>query len=163
MPGTAILDPDVLIDDLVPEVIDGLRGDLHPEFGVRAYRVFTVKRTWSGSMVGEGSVSEVTNEITPQPKVLVWTGLKFELRTCGLDDMGEIQLREVSLTYTHLELTGKSDAVMLGKNQEFLIKLTEAHGQGNPVRYFQHSRPPFVDRENDMGWVVWLRDAKKAG
>jgi hypothetical protein len=162
MAGSAILDPDVLIDDLVPDVIDGLRSELHPEFGVRAYRVFTVLRTWSGKTTGEGSVAEVETELDPQPRVQRWDGYKFELATCGLDDLGEIKLTEVSLTCTHKDLTGKDDATELGKNQEFLIKLTEAHGQGNPVRFFQHTRPPFVDREKDMGWVLWLRSAKRS-
>ncbi len=164
MAGSAILDPDVLVDGLVPGVIDGLRGILHPEFGVRSYRVFTVKRTWSGKLAGEGNLTTEEIEIEPQPKVQVWRNdkeLKLELAQCGLDELGEIKLTEVSLTYTWEELTGRPpDGDGPGANVEFFIKVTEAHGQLNKERFFQNTKPPFVDRIKDMGWVMWLRVVK---
>lgn len=153
MPGSAVLDPDVLVDSLVTDVIDGLRGDLHPAFGVRAYRVYTVLRQWSGRSVGEGSYQDTETEIDPQPFVARWDGLRFNLEPCGIDELGEIVLTEVSLTYTEAELTGRP----LEQNQQFMIKLTDAHGQQSTEKYFIHTKPPYVDREEDMGWVVWLR------
>lgn len=160
MPGSATLDPDVLVDSLVTDVIDGLRSDLHPAFGVRAYRVYTIRETWSGSRLGEGNRSEVATEITPQPLVEAWDGLRYELARCGLDEMGQVRLREVSLTYTEAELIGPSS---LGKNERWLIRIDEAHGQENTSRYFVHTKPPYVDREKDMGWIVWLRASEVGG
>lgn len=153
MGGTAILDPDVLIDSLVVDVIDGLRGELHPEFGVRAYRVFTVKRTWQGAGVGIGKATDVETELLPQPRVESWDGRKFELAACGLNDNGEIRLTEVSLSYTYPELMGGK----LNANQQWFIKLSEAHGQLQPDNYFIPSKAPFVDREKTLGWIFWLR------
>lgn len=153
MPGSATLDPDVLVDSLVEDVIDGLRGDLHPAFGVRAYRVYTVLRTWSGGQIGMGSSSDVENEIDPQPFVARWDGLRFQLETCGIDEMGEIVLIEVSLTYTEEELAGRP----LAKNEQWFYKLVDAHGQETSEKYFILTKPPYVDREENMGWVVWLR------
>jgi len=160
MGGAAILDPDVLVDGLVEDVIDGLREDLHPAFGVRAYRVFTVERSWSGSMIGQGQATDVVRELRPQPRVLVWDGLRYSMEPCGLDEAGEIKLTEVSITYTQAEIDGGG---ALRPNQEWLIRVSEAHGQAQRDRYYQHTRPPFVDREKDMGWILWLRAVAEAG
>ena len=156
MPGSATLDPDVLIDDLVTDVIDGLRGDLHPQFGIRAYRLFTVQRVFASGRVGQGSFVDTEVEIDPQPVVDQWDGFRYQLANCGLDELGEIRVREVSLSYTYGELTGRP----LAAGTQWLLRLAEAHGQENPSRFFIHNRPPFVDREKDMGWVLWLRKAQ---
>lgn len=157
MPGSAILDPDVLVDSLVTDVIDGLREDLHPQFGVRAYRTFTILRTWSGQIVGEGTASDVVVELRPQPRVAVWNGMEYRLEPCGLDLEGDIKLTEVSLTYTQAELDGGG---ALAANEQWLFRLDEAHGQAQRSKYFIHNKPPFVDREKDMAWVLWLRSVE---
>lgn len=150
MPGSAPLGTN-LVDSLLPTV-DELRG-LNEDFGARAYRVSTVRRTWSGSIAGEGDPADVETEITPVPKVHTWGGFELDLARCGLEELGEIKLTEVSLTYTDAEITGGAIAA----NEEWLIKVATDHGQASPVRYFQHTRPPFVDREKTIGWVLWLR------
>lgn len=154
MPGSATLDDEKLVDSLVP-VIDELRGELHPLFGVRAYRVFTVLQTWSGKSQGIGELSEQVTEILPQPRVQIWDGLRYVLEPCGLDTDGEIVLTEISLTYTFAELAGGD----LPANRRWRIRMADAHGQGNPVRDFILTKPPYVDREKDIGWVMWLRSA----
>lgn len=151
--GAATLSNEVLVDSLVPDVIDGLRESLHPQFGVRAYRMYRVVRTWSGSVAGEGSPTDVGHELRPQPLVKVWDGLRFVQAACGLEQLGDVHLTEVSLTYTFDQLMGKPLAV----NQELFIALGEAHGQGQPVALFTHARPPFVDRVKNMGWDILLR------
>lgn len=149
--GTAVLNPATLVDSLVVDVIDGLRESLHPDFGVRAYRVYRVVRTWSGQKPGQGIATDEARELRPQPRVGVWNGLRMEMASCGVEEMGEITLTEVSLSYTYGQLRPS-----LGMNQQLFYGLTEAHGQGNPRRLFSLSRPPFVDREKNMGWQVWL-------
>jgi hypothetical protein len=158
MAGSATLNPEVLVDGLVP-VIDSLRGELHPAFGVRAYRGFCVKRSWSGRIQGEGTLTDTTTELLPQPRVEVWSGLRYELAAAGLSEMGQIRLSEISLTYTMAELSGGA----LTPTQQFFYRLEDAHGQGSPARYFQETQPPFVDREKDMGWVVFLRSIELPG
>lgn len=151
--GNAVLDADVLVDSLVPDVIDGLRESLHPQFGVRAYRTYRVIRTWTGRTAGDGLFTDDAGELRPQPRVQLWDGLRFVQMTCGINEAGEIRLTEVSLTYTEAQLTGQP----LTANQELFIAVAEGHGQGSATQLFAHTRPPFVDREKTMGWVLFLR------
>lgn len=163
MAGSATLDPTVLLDSLIP-VADKLRADLHSSFGVRAYRVFTVHRTWSGRTLGEGVVTEVVTEIgapgdiVPSPKVHRWDGMRYSLEPCGLDELGQIKLSEWSLTYTEAEVIG--DRAAMGKSEEWLIRLDEGHGQESRSKYFVHTKPPYIDREKDISWVCWLRSVQ---
>jgi len=154
MAGNATLGTN-LIDQLLP-MIDSLRGTLHPMFGVRAFRVYTVLRTWAGQMVGDGDFTDVVTELTPQPRIEQWDGYKWVLMPSGVHEDGLIRMTEVSLTYTHAELTGALDAGQ--RNQQFFFRLVDAYGQANEDRILRHSRPPFVDREKTMGWICWLMD-----
>lgn len=151
--GHAVLNQDVLVDSLVTDVIDGLREDLHPIFGVRAYRAYRVIRTWTGRRIGDGAFTDDAGELRPQPRVKLWDGLRFVQATCGIRELGEIRLTEVSLTYTQADLTGQP----LTKMQESFIALGEANGQASTTELFAHTAPPFIDRERDMGWVLSLR------
>ena len=157
MAGSAILGSN-LVDELIPDVVDGLRDVLHPEFGVRQFRVWTVLREWTTGEVGEGEYIDTETEIEPQPLVESWlervSGLNYSLEPCGLDEAGLVRLREVSLTYTHAELVG--DDIGPHNGTEWFIKITDAHGQAIPDAYFTIKRPPFPDREKDIGWVVEL-------
>lgn len=161
MGGHADLDPEnVLIDGLVADVIDGLRGDLHPQFGVRPYRVFTIRREWAGEAVGEGEVyQDRETELVPAPRVMNLG--RYEQERGGINERGETVVKEVSLTYAFGELTG--DGMGLAANEQWLIRIDDGAGQGNPSRYYTHNRPPFVDREEDMGWVLYLRAVDPPG
>lgn len=151
--GDATLDPSVLVDSLVPDVIDGLREDLHPAFGVRAYRCYRVIRTWTGKDIGEGVYTDDASELRPQPRVAQWDGLKYVQATCGVRELGDVKLSEVSLTYSAEQLEPRT----LGRNQESFYALGEANGQASPLRLWAHTTPPFIDREKTMGWVMHLR------
>lgn len=157
--GEAVLSSSVLVDSLVPDVIDGLRESLHPDFGVRAYRVYRILRTWGGQRPGEGIMTDVAREMRPQPLVHVWGGRRFEQAECGIEELGEVMLTEVSLTYTEAQLTGGG---LLAMNQEIFIGITEAHGQGTARKLFIHAKPPYIDRVKNMGWQLWLSKAEGA-
>lgn len=156
--GLAVLDQDVLVDSLIADVVDGLREDLHPQFGVRAYRVYRVIRTWSGATSGQGTYVDDAAELRPQPLVWLWSGLRYEQAKCGVMEIGEVKLTEVSLTYTEPQLTGQP----LGRNQDLYIAIGEAHGQRSATRLFTHKMPPFVDRTKDIGWVLQLLHVQAA-
>lgn len=150
--GTATLDQGVLVDSLVPGVIDALRDSLNPQFGIRAYRTYRVIRTWTGAEPGSGSYTDDAGELRPQPRVWVWDGFKFNQEPIGLQSVGRVRLTEVSLTYAEPDLTGQP----LTNNQELLIAIGDANGQGSSTNLFTHVQPPYIDREKDMGWVLNL-------
>lgn len=152
--GEAVLDPDVLVDSLVDDVIDGLRGELHPIFGVRAHRVYRVIRTWSGARPGDGAATDVVKELDPQPSIAAWDGLSITQGRCGLEEAGNVVLSEVSLSYTYDQLSRRGT---LADNQMLFYVVGEAHGQGQPSIAFVLDKPPYVDRTKDLGWKIWLR------
>jgi len=151
--GEAVLDPDVLVDSLVSDVIDGLRGELHPGFGVRAYRVYRVIRTWSGGRPGAGTPTDEVAELLPQPFVAPWDGLETKMGRCGLEDVGDIVLTEVSLSYTYDQLSRRGT---LDEDEELLYAIGEGGGQGQPCVVYTLAKPPYCDRVKDLGWKVWL-------
>lgn len=149
--GTATLDSSVLVDALVPDVIDGLRDALQPALGVRAYRTYRIVRTWSGVEPGDGTFADVAGELRPYPRVLVWDGFRFEQAPAGVIKSGRVRLTEVSLTYSQSDL-----APALSGNQELFYAIGDANGQGSSVSLFANVQPPYIDREKDMGWVLNL-------
>jgi hypothetical protein len=156
MPGTATLDPDVLVDDLM-ETIDELRGEIPVELGARQYRVFTVLRTWSGVERGDGTFADVETEITPRPLVQPRTR-PDQMQPAGLDEVDGIVLREVSFSYTEAELAGSTRRA----NQEWLIRLKDGYGQAIRTRDYVLEGSPTPDRIKDIGWTVTLRRAPDA-
>jgi len=152
MAGSATLDPDVLVDSLVTGLIDDLRGSLHPEFGVRAFSVYTVLRVWEAGYIGEGAYSETETELTPQPLVLPYhDNLGSELKICGIDETGTVALREISLSHTEAELIG---GITDEDDREWFIRLKDAHGQEIQARDFVVRGAPYPDRIKDMGWSM---------
>lgn len=148
-----------LVDDLVP-TIDSLRAELLPAFGVRAHTVYLVRRQWSGAkrLIGEMTIiSEI--EMSPPPLMTDGaprtTETRYELKSHGRDEEGEVQASEISLTYTEAELTGG----VIAPNEEFFWKVVDAHGQEQRVRYYVPAAPPRVDREKSIGWMVILKRA----
>jgi hypothetical protein len=150
--GAAIMS-DNLVDSLVPDVIDGLRESLYQEFGVRAYRVYRVIRTWTGDAPGEGTYTDEAAELRPQPRVLEWTALQRRMAACGIQDLGDVVLEEVSLQYTEPQLTARGT---LSDNQQAFIAIGEANGQLQPSVLYTHAKPPYCDRVKTMGWIVYL-------
>lgn len=155
--GTATLDDNVLVDSLVVDVIDGLRDELHPEFGVRAYRVYRVLRTWTGSTPGQGKFSDVAAELRPYPRVRLWDGFNYVQAVCGVRELGDVKITEVSLSYSESDLAPK-----VGNNVELFFGIGDANGQGSSVRLWAHKMPPFIDREKDLGWCLMLHRVQSA-
>lgn len=139
-----------LVDKLLPTV-GKLRQSLFAKMGVRQFRVFTVRRSWSGGRRGEGTATDTAVELTPAPQVSM--GLTFSMEPCGLDEAGAVTLREVDLRYTEDELDGRP----IAGHEEFFYRIDDGQGQSIRSRSFQLARPPFPDREESIGWIVHLR------
>lgn len=147
-----------LVDGLVPTV-DELRASLHDAFGVRQYHVYTVLRTWDGGATGKGTANDVETELVPKPRVDFFAyqgvpGARYELDECGIDEVGMIRLREISLEYSEAELNGPP---ALAAGQEWLIKITDAQGQLMRDSHWVVAKPAKPDRTLDIGWTMELR------
>lgn len=146
-----------LVDSLLG-LADNLRGSLNSAFGVRQWRVYVVRRRWSGDERGDGSPSVVSSLLLdPDPEVLFeGTGAyAYEMQSLGKDTDGGALLREVSLTYTEGQLIGDP----CERSEEHFFKLVDAHGQGHKPRFFVLSRPPIADRTKRLGWQLHLEHA----
>jgi hypothetical protein len=145
-----------LVDDLIPTV-DALRAELLPAFGVRAQRVFLLHRRWSGTERGEGVLTVLSEVEMIPPPLLTDASAKqrYELKSHGRDEEGELEASEISLTYTEGEL----DMRPVPPLEEFLWKVIDAHGQAQNLRYYVPAAPPRVDREDSIGWKVILKRA----
>ena len=156
MAGSATIGTN-LVDSLL-SVVDDLRGSLHPDMGVRQWRVFRRTRTWSGARRGAGTFTDVDFEILPQPLVRVDANsaqtdkLRYELQQAGLNEEGGVALSEISLTYTEDELTGRP----IADNAEVFYVLRDAHGQEIRDRYYTLAEPPMPDRVKTIGWLMKL-------
>jgi len=147
-----------LVDELVPDVIDGIREDLHPELGVRQFRMFLIERTYASGTIGDGPFVDAVVEVRPQPLVEPYM-TEQKLEPCGIDEAGFVMLREVSMTFSEPELTGGDvDATDGG---DFFIRLDDAHGQLIPSTYWRNAKRPFNDRIKDMGWIMKLVPASE--
>jgi hypothetical protein len=140
-----------LVDSLVT-MVDDLRYTLNSDMGVRQFRVWTIRRKWSGQYVGEGAlaVTQVT-EIIPPPRVVLTD--THNLTEGGLQETGTAELHEVSLAASEADLLGFPVAA----NEEFFYVLRDALGQGVSTRLYIPQDHPWPDREKEIGWIVKLR------
>lgn len=152
MAGSATLGSN-LIDSLITDVVDGLRGELHPAFGIRQFNVTIIARTYASGYVDDGSYTDVETVIDPQPLVLPYK-TEFQLMPCGLDEAGLVQLQEVSLTYTEAELVGS-----YSQGVEWLYKISDAQGQEIADTFWVLKTKPYPDRIKTLGWIMELEKA----
>lgn len=146
-----------IIDSLVP-AIDSIRGAIHPIAGDRQWNVTLVRRRWSGTRVGEGTASFISQTtISPTPRVEQY--VHDELRPAGLEEEGAVIVTEISLTYSEADLTQQPVAA----NEEVYVRVTDAQGQAIAPRFYTLSRPPEPDRTKRMGWRLHLKRIQVSG
>lgn len=148
-----------LVDDLLP-VVDDLRGDLFPAFGVAQYEVRLVRRKWDGEERGDGNFQDTEVVMAPIPLVEVPSppGWRYDLRPQGREEESLIKVTAISLAnYQEDDLTGGPN---LPVDVQFFWLLKDAHGQGVRSRAYVPAAPPSADRLKTIGWVVYLRRAE---
>lgn len=138
--------PTNLVDKLVPKV-DSLRQTFADKFGLPAYDLYQIVRTWDGGEVGAGNVSSVITKITPTPKVMFKGG--EQLIGGGREENRTMQAMNISLTYTENFLQGDPKA----PGVEVFFKLVERNGQGADTTYWILSGVPQAQR-NKLGWLL---------
>lgn len=94
-------------------VADDIRASVHDIVGTRPYRVMIVRTRWTGTRRGRGEeVVQSEREILPTPRVSGVSSLDWALHPVGRSEEGELELSEISLTYSEddLFLTGAGPA-----------------------------------------------------
>lgn len=95
-----------LLDGLVC-TIDQVR-DLHTTFGERRYQVSLVWTRWSGGERGIGQETVITVlNLLPTPKVSDVSQVRRDVQSFGTEEMGELKISEISMTYSENLLVGK--------------------------------------------------------
>jgi hypothetical protein len=128
-----------LREDLVP-VVDEMR-TLVGDLGLRRFTVVTRKRTWSGSEVGRGTVTDVDTTLAPIPRVRP-PSPHLIATSGGKVEEGDRIVDRISATYSEDALTGGS----LTNSQDvlWLIDGDAYHLVGKPEK-------------QTFGWRVQLR------
>lgn len=158
---TSVINPALFADALVG-MVDEIRSLIPTALGTRPYAVAVVTRTWSGTLVGDGTATSVVLPILPAPKV-TFEGLHHELRPAGREEEGDVELTGVSLTYSETELA----PTVASNRAEWAYRITEAHGQAARTRYYTLAAPPVARRGDHAGdasdWLIKLKRVQDFG
>lgn len=99
-------DPSATLVEQLGSVADDLR-QLNTDFGLRPYRVFSVRVRWTGGEVGRGECVVISErEFLPTPRLDETGGVAGTPRSGGIAERGSVKLREISPRYTEDEVRG---------------------------------------------------------
>lgn len=139
------------------ETVDDLR-QIATDFGIRPYRVFSVRIRWSGAVVGAGEPSVVLEEeFLPTPRVELERVRREPREPGGYVERGIVRMDRVSARYTEDQI----DALCVGRdapaNEERLIEVRLDGRTGDePIRRrYAVVEVPFL-RAAAFEWVVRL-------
>lgn len=156
--GFTVLDScsigDTLIAQLTP-IVDPLR-DLFTQFGARPYTVTMIKTRWTGATRGEGTEEVICEErLLPTPLISDLTALRQELLSIGSEEVGEIDISEISPRYTEDQLLGQEpDGTPRAANEDFYyeVEFLRSDGPGPRRRFLPNSSPNYMP--TDFQWVI---------
>lgn len=125
-----------LAHKLIP-VADRLR-DLHTKFGGRTYKVKIIRTKWSGGRRGIGE-EYVTSEliILPTPLVVDLSSLQEVLTPVGLNEVGSVQINEISGRFSEEQLRGlDSNGVEIPNDEQvyYEIEFPRIRDGKSPIR-----------------------------
>lgn len=142
--------------DRLSKVADRLRQTLATDvFGVRTYRVFLRRHSWSGQEVGQGTVTVTETELLPPPQVQFPTTQKsFVIRAAGREEDADCLLSRISLSYTESQLMPPGAP---RGSDDFMYRLSDLSNEGVDDRYYVPVGTPRADRDRTIGWLVALK------
>ena len=129
------------------------------DMGLRMYRVYSIRRHWSGGEVGRGDVTEVlTRELLPRPKVDFRT--RRELTAAGYVERGVVVLSEVNPQLTEDEVVDLFSPCTTDKGDEcfFEVVMDARDGQAKRRRMIVVEPP----QRTAFAWRVTLREQDSA-
>jgi hypothetical protein len=139
---------------------DSLR-DLLTRFGLRAYKVSIVRVDWSGGKRGRGTAVVVDEKvILPTPKIVSLDALAEVLQPVGLEELGSLQLEQISGTFTEEDLRGYSvEGDAIPPHQEFFyeVEFFPNEGAAQKRRFYPKGVPTYFP-----GKVQWRIRLEKA-
>ena len=138
--------------------VDKIRG-INAMLGLRPYHVYLVHTRWSGTEVGDGVESVLTQEeVLPVPRVQSIASLRLQLQSVGLAEIGDLQLSEVSTRYTENRLRRlQEDGTSYPRNEStyWEIHFLRADGSNAIRRRFVCVGVPVLEPGN-VQWTVSL-------
>lgn len=141
---------------------DSLR-DLLTKFGLRAYKVSIVRIEWSGGRRGRGTPVVVDERvILPTPKIAPMDSLQEVLQPVGLEEVGSLELTQISGTFSEEDLRGYSaagDGIPI--NQEFFyeVEFFPNEGVAQKRRFYPASAPTYY--AGRLQWSIRLVKANE--
>lgn len=145
--------------------LDGCLDDLRQiavDLGARPYRVFLVRTRWSGEERGEGVETVISEEeLLPVPKVEAMSPINRSLMDGGIDEVGGLQITEISPRYTEQQLLGYSSlGQQVPQNETFSWEITLMRGDDEVHtrrRFLVQGTPSYQAEE--LQWSVRLTRA----
>jgi hypothetical protein len=127
--------------------VDKIR-DLHTVFGRRPYVVRIIRSKWSGPKRGRGTEIFVSEScLSPTPLVSDLSSLQEVLTPIGFNEMGAVQVSEISGRYSEEFLLGvDSDGNQLNPNESFFWEIEYPRRDGKPSqkrRFHVQSTPTY--------------------
>lgn len=137
---------------------DSLR-DLLTFFGLRAYQVRLVRTQWTGRRRGAGEEQVIEETLLePTPKIGDLTSLTEVLQPGGIDEIGTLEVSQISGRYTEDQLRGLGPGGEdIPPDQQFYweIEFFKTDGEGNVRRrFYVRGTPNYYPGR--LQWVVRL-------
>lgn len=139
-----------LIDKLITKV-DSLRQKAADKFGLPAFDMYRVMRTYASGTIGEGAFVDAETLLSPPPMVKFQGGDVLERG--GRHDNRTMTAKEVSLSYTEDWLQGEP----LAAGQQCFYKLVERNSTtAADTTYWILSAVPEAERD-EINWILRFR------
>lgn len=141
--------------------VDRLR-DISTQLGFRPYEVRVIRTQWTGGERGLGQeVVTYEEPILPTPLISSLDGVRRVVNVVGLDELGTVQLSQVSGRYAEGFLTGTDEVGnTLDGDTEFYFEVVfptpGSVADGAPRRRFFPSTAPSYDA-GKFEWTVTLQ------
>jgi hypothetical protein len=141
---------------------DSLR-DLLTKFGLREYRVSIIRVEWSGGKRGRGMPVVLSEKvILPTPKISSFDALTEFVQPVGLDELGSVELSQISGSFTEEDLRGTSnEGDNIPPDQEFYyeVEFFPHNGPSQKRRFFPRSAPTYFPGR--LQWTIRLEKANE--
>ena len=131
-------------------------------YGLRAYSVMIVRTRWSGGERGIGTESMVSEmRLEPTPKLGDLTSLTETLHSIGIDEVGTVDLTQISGRYTEEQLRGlESGEDELPRDEQVYYEAEFFRTDGGPSthrRFCLRGTPNYAPGK--LSWGVRLERA----